>query len=460
MMNTIIPKHLWFIAGGFWVAAFAIVVVGALIFSSNETKTPEDQQPIPQTAVRPLPASFIQPLSLQDGLHSSPFRLASIDRPIRLPDLRSSIMYYGSNERPDRALKKRRIQYGMRGTQILNSAVVGEKIYFKFDGRTNKWGISDSPTPLSAVFSLQEPNVQVTLEFQDINDVRITVPSEFHNFSLPPSPPPASVSQPHQWLVGSSPVDNSLLDRQGAVWWGQDEVVLAFGGDEMEHEASRQRVQFGGEEGAYVLWVGEGDCFAYDDDRWKSMELGSQTIGKPLLQVKSIDERAIHFQLWNPEGTWHHPLDLIHREAQGDVKIPEIKIIGARSKNSWIAEIQGKRVTLKPDDWLLLQQNGFVQIDNEQVLDAYLQGRLSGNLLVFSGIEKVEGELSLVGTFYDFTRTRQAPFAISLYRSWGKKDRASDAVSSENDDAIDDSDDEIDDDDEIIMDDDDDDEDS
>jgi hypothetical protein len=247
-----------------------------------------------------------------------------------------------------------------------------------------------------------------------------------------------------------------MLERQGAVWWGQDEVVQAFGGAEMAHEACRQRVQFRAGESAYVLWVGEGDCFAYDDDRWKALELGSQTVGKPLLQAKSIDARAIHFQVWNPEGTSHLPLDLIHREAQGEVKLPEIKIIGARSQKHWIAEIQGKRVTLAPDDWVLLQQNGFVQIDATQFLDEYLEGCLSGNLLAFSGIEKVDGELCLVGTFYDSTRTRSSPFAISLYRSWdNKKDRLrKEAPSEDEDDDECDADDDDDDGEEMLLDDD------
>lgn len=436
---NIIPKHLWFIAGAFWVAALAMAIV-MFFFSNHEFQVVEDPGISSPTALLPIPRSFLQPQSLQDALNSPAFSLTSIDRPIRLPDMRSLLMFYGSNERPDCFFTHRRLQFGVRGTPGVSSAVAGEKIFFRFDSR-NKLMISDTPTPLVAVFSHQEPNVQVTLEFQDEQGVVITVPSEFHSFSLAPSPAPSTA--PIQWLVGSLPVDNSLLDRQGAMWWGQDEVVQDFGGDEMVYEACRQRVQFGCGDDAYVLWVAEGDCFAYDDDKWTSLELGCQSIGKPLLKAKSIDARAIHFQLWNPDGSVHHSLDLVHREAQGEVKIPEVKMIGARSKKHWIADIQGKRLTLTPDDWVLLKPDGFVQVDNEHILDEYLQGRLAGDLLAFSGIEKVDGELCLVGTFYDSTRTRQAPFAISLYRSWGKKDRAVESSSSEDDESDDDDADEI-----------------
>ncbi len=415
-------------------AAIAMAVFCGFFFSSHERPVIEDSPALHVSTFPPIPRGFLQPLSLEEALNSPPFRLAAIERPIRLPDLRSLIMFYGSNDRPDRSSHNRRLQFGMRGNPTVSTALVGEKVYFKYDTRSNKWSLSDAPTPLTAVFSSPDPAVQVKVEFQDDKGVVINVPSEFHSFPLAPSPAPAAAAQAHQWLCGSLPVDNTLLDRQGAVWWGQDEVVLAFGGKEMGYEASRQRVQVGAGENAYVLWVKEDDCFVYDDDRWNPVELGGKTVGKPLLQAQSIDAHAIHFQLWNPDGTVRHSLDLLYREAKCDIKVPEIKMIGARSKKQWIAEIQGKRLTLTPDDWVLLKSDGFVQLDDSQLLDDYLQGRLTGNLLAFSGIEKVDGELCLMGTFYDSTRTLQAPFAISLYRSWSKHEPSVESISSDDDD--------------------------
>lgn len=438
MMTTITPKYLWYISGAFLLAALSIVLVGRFFFSHHEPTLVENSPSPPHTALTAIPQGFIQATPLEEALHSFAFRLDAIDRPVRLPDLRSLILYYGSNDRPDRSLSKRRLQFGMRGIPAVNSVVVGEKVFFKYDTKSNKWVISERTTPLTAAFSPLDQNASVTVEFRDEKGVSVTTPSEFHTFTLTPSPTPPSSAQSHQWFIGSLSVDNALLDHQGAIWWGQDEVVQAFGGEEMAREKQRQRVQFGTGDDAYVIWVGEGDCFVFDEDQWRAEELGKETVGKPLLKAKSIDTRAIHFQLWNPEGTAHHSIDLLHREAQGEIKIPEIKMIGARSKNHWIAEIQGKRLTLSPDDWVLLKQDGFVQINDEHILDDYLQGRLCGNLLAFSGIEKVSGELCLIGTFFDTTRTRQAPFAISLYRSWDKKDQRDKKSSSDDDDSDDD----------------------
>lgn len=452
----ITPKHLWATSGVFLLAAGVTAAACGFFFSSPAKPLVDDSPPPPLSSHSPIPHSFCQSCTLKDALHSPPFSLSLIDRPIRLPDLRSLLVFYGSNDRPDRSATNQRFQVGLRGTQTLTSVQAGEKVFFKYDTKANRWAISESPTPLSALFSPQELNAAVTVEYKDADGSSVTSPQDFHSFSLTPTPPPSTAAPAHQWSIGELPVDSSLLERQGGFWWGQDEVVKAFGGDEMAREACRQRVQFGVGANAYVIWVAEGDCFVYDEGKWKAAEPGSETIGKPFLKAKSIEARAMHFLLWNPEGSAHLTVDLLHRGVAGEVKVPSIKIIGARSKKQWIAEILGKRVTLAPDDWVLLKPDGFAQIDTAEMLDEYIQGRLSGNLLVFSGIEKVNGELCLIGTFYDTTRTRHEDFAVSLYRSWGPKDHASESKQSEEED--DDDDDDFDDDDDDFDYDDDDDE--
>ena len=446
------PKHIRFLSRVLWVSALCMIAVCWFFCSGDEL--PESKEATLPRIPMQKPSSFAQSRSLKEALASPYFSLAPIDRPIRLPDLRSLLVFYGANERPDRSLSSRKIQFGLRGFPTVSSVPSGEKVFFKYDLRQNKWTLSDTPTPLVAVFSPLDPNVQVTLEFQEENGTAVITPAEFHIFSLAPIPSPPS-TQPQQWSIGDALVDISLLDRQGAVWWGQDEVVLAFGGDEMARQASRQRVQFGLGSEAYVLWVAEGDCFIYSGDKWVAVEPGEASVGKPLLQAKLIDDRAIHFQLWNGDGTLHHSVDLAHRGVVGEFKIPEVKVIGARSKRQWIAEIHGKRITLTPDDWVVVTSEGFVQLNSPKLLDEYLQGSIAGDLFAFSGIEKVNGELCLSGIFYDVTRTRYDSFAIPLYRSSNKANGA--ASETPIDEEFSDDDDDYDEDDDILFEDDDDD---
>jgi hypothetical protein len=446
-MSTIVtPKRIWLLSGAFWLVAVTMVALYGLL-GFGRTDPNNIGAALPAISHQPQLYCFQQTKSLTDAMQSPAFTLAAIDRPLRLPDLRALLVVYGVNERPDRALMGRKVQFGLRGNPSITPVKAGEKVYFKFDHRTNKWSIADEPTPLSATFTPSDPTVEVRLELKDERGESVKTPSEFHKFSLTPVPMPPT-TQPDRWSLGELVVDTSLLERQGAAWWGQDEVVRAFGGEEMANEADRERVQFGSGPGAYVLWFAENDCFVFDDEQWKAVRPGKESVGKPLLQVKQIDGRVIHCMLWNTEGSSRHAVDLARRGVGGEIKIPDMKIIGARSKRQWIVEIQGKRITLIPDDWIVLNSDGLVPLNSPDLLNDYINGIIVGDLFAFSGIEQINGELCLTGTFYDSTRTRQEPFAVSLYRSWSPAQQSVDnSASSDDEDEDDDENEEFDDDD-------------
>ena len=359
----------------------------------------------------------------QEIVAAPAFHLSNIERPPKLPDLRPLLLFYGSSERPDRPPMNRRVQFGLRGLPTVHSAQVGSKVFFRFDLRSNRWNISEEETSLACIFTPADIGVQTCVTLVDEKNSEITSPAEFHTFSIATTPPPQS-PQSTAWSIDEFSVDGSLFDRQGAIWWGQDEVIKDFGGPEMAKEADRQRVQFGSGDAAYVIWVAEGDCFMYHNSRWLPVTPGPLSANRPLAQVKAVDDKAIHLQVWNPEGTSRCNIDLGHRLAGGTLVVPDIKMIGARSRRQWAAEICSKRVTIAPDDWIVLTAKGPVQLDTAQLLDDYLQGRIVGNLLVFSDIEKVDGDLCFVGSFYDATRTKKEPFCISLYRSWEKEKKS------------------------------------
>ena len=410
------PKHLWSLSAALWLLSLVLAVTTGC-FPSQITS--EDLPALPKIPA-PTAHSFPRTQALREALTTPSFHLSDYERPIKLPDLRPLLLFYGSTERPDRPPMSRRVQFGLRGVPTVYSTQMGSKVFFRFDLRSNRWNISETETSLACIFSPLDTGVQTCVTLLDEKNSEIVTPAEFHTFTIPTTPPPQS-AQPTAWSIDEFVVDASLFDRQGAMWWGQDEVIKDFGGEEMAKEALCQRVQFGSGDGAYAIWVNEGECFMYDNGHWLPVHQKDDSANKPLVQAKAIDDKAIHFQIWNPEGTTRCTIDLNHRQAGGALVVPEIKMIGARSKRQWLAEICSKRISLAPDDWVVLSAQGPVQLNTTQLLDDYLQGRLAGNLLVFSGIEKVDGDLCFVGSFYDATRTRKEPFCVSLYRSWEKK---------------------------------------
>jgi hypothetical protein len=436
----ITPKRVWYIT-------YAIGLLAVLVFSYSffftsslaEDCSLKEEKPREEPSL--IPHSFQQKMPLQQSLESSFFSLAAIERPLRLPDLRSFFTFQGCNERPDLSLEKMRVQFTLRGGS-LQTVSAGEKVYLRFDSKTNHWMISEKPTCLSAVFKPRDNGVDVTLEIQDEQGNIITNPTEFHQFFLNATAAPSQGAQnTKKWEVGELPAEPALLEKQTARWYGKDMMIQTLGGDEFTAEAERERVQFGSEAAAYVLWVKEGDCFVFNGERWEAAKLGPDTKRKILLRAKKVDEKEMHFDLWNQDGSLHQVCILRRREEKKNNTMPEIKLLGARSQKHWIAEVAGKRIVLSPTDWIVFTEEGAVKIDSEKTLDDYIEGVLSGSLITFSGLNKVNSDSCLIGLFFDAARTAQEEISIPLYRSCTFTDSASKAKAEDDDDDDEDEDD-------------------
>lgn len=405
-----------------WQVTYGIGLLALLMFSYTfafrHELSAEGTQEFAEAKQSSIPYSFQQKLSFQEAAKRPFFALAPIARPLRLPDLRSSLTFHGCNERPDLSLEKMRVQFTLRGASPV-SASADEKVFLRFDGHSNRYTVSEKPTSLSIAFHPRDGGADVTEEIQDETGAIIATPADLHHYFVNLSSVPQTSSSAHgKWEVGDMPAEPMLLERQNARWYGKDEMILALGGEEYSYEAERERVQFGTGADAYVLWIKEGDVFVYSDGGWRSAKLGPETKGKILLRARKVDERQMFFDLWNPDGSCRVGCALSRRESRVGKKIPEIRVIGARSQKLWIAEIDGKRMTLTPTDWIVFSEDGVTKIENEKTLDKYIEGALSGSFVALNGIKKVNNESCFTGTFFDPTRTSKEEISIPLYRSW------------------------------------------
>ena len=453
---SLTPKQLWVVSFFAWMAVAVIAVVCLCLSVCDETGFSLDVM-AEQQVLTPCELShfFAQSKELSQALLSPLFQLSKQERPLRLPDLRSHFLFFGCNERPDRSLSSSLVQYGLRGSQQVYAIDASKRVYLRFDAQTNRWTFSEEPSALSVRFVIENGRAEAIVELETDEGQKITTPTEFHRISLSISPLPVSVIQSAKhWEIGPFRAEVSLLEKQGAIWYGKDEVIASFGGEEMALEAERERVQLGSGEDTYVLWVREGDCFVFDGQRWQSAQAGPETIGRVLLRARSVDARAITFDLWNEDGSSHMQVPVVRKMMLTEMKVPEVRLVGALSKRQWIAQIQGQRVTIAPDDWIVITNQGCTKLDSPELFDDYLDGKIVGGLLACSGIEKIRGESCLLASFFDASRSRQERVAVSLYRSWGNTEAiAMNAKESDDDDDeeffFDDDDDDEDDDEEV-----------
>ena len=343
--------------------------------------------------------------------------------PLRLPDLRTTLMYFGSNHRPDISDVKSVVNMGIRGSQQSVPVSANAPIYLVYEPKTQGVRWSFSPNNAETAVWIQvapgENSAEVTVFLATDSGEIIKTPPEFAKFTLTQMHMPTVIRSNTPWEINGLRVDSSLLIRQRAMWFGQDQFLQEFGGDQYSDIALKERIDFMSTENPYFCYVGEGSCLAWVDGRWRMVEPGPDSRGKPLLVARKINERSISFDLWDEEGKNKIPLEL--HKAMNPVPFTaniDIKLIGARSKKDWIVSVAGSRLVLKEDDWLVRVDGHWKKIATIEDLDNYVSGKTKGLLIALNGTEKDGNDVSLVGTLFDETRTRKTAIKVSLFKSW------------------------------------------
>jgi hypothetical protein len=121
----------------------------------------------------------------------------------------------------------------------------------------------------------------------------------------------------------------------------------------------------------------------------RNLPLGIATQGKPLLVVRKIEEKKIVFDLWDEEGKRRINQEVTKtQEPAMTVQSLDMKLMGARSKTSWLVSIRGKRTLVHADDWIIFDQNKFEIVETEEEIDEYIQGVLKVEMVVLEGMER------------------------------------------------------------------------
>lgn len=330
---------------------------------------------------------------------------------MQLPDLRSQLIYYGKNGRPDAQLTHTLLHFSFNGNKAVVSTPPSEKLYLFYDRKSKpgRYGFSTQnektslwleATPLD-----HEVLIQVTLE----NDKgeKIIEPEVFAQFRLPEKEFTRHAGT--TWEIGNFRVDGTLLARQKARWFGLDCFLEDHGGEEYLHSVGKQRIDFGENDDLYSVFVKIGECLIWDQNRWKVVSPGQESLGYPLLVVKKIDERLMTFELWDVEGKGKILLNLLKSTEPWAVQNVQtlqhmFKFVGARTRTQCMFEINRERMILRPSDWLLLTPKGWKKLATEEEIDNYVKRKIAGTLFVFDGISRENERQIMKGTLYSPSR--------------------------------------------------------
>lgn len=327
---------------------------------------------------------------------------------LELPDLRPYLQYHGTNDRPDNPTAAIRLFFSLRGTEGVTSVEPGKPQYLRYDA-TKKPGNyifspDNQPTKLWIEAQRSDGKAEVTVHMRDESGRSVAVPASRATLSLPARD---YVRPGAAWEIGKFKVDGTLLARQRARWFGQDQFLNRHGGEEFGDVVGRERIEFGEGDDRYAIYVKAGDSIIWDGQRWSVVQPGEASRGFPLMSVQKVEDRLMRLDLWDVGGQSHVVLNLVKSREAWTPKTYErdFKFISSRTLSQYVFEIKNNRVVLRPFDWYLLTPEGWKPVVSVDEIDAYVTQKAPGVLFIFNGPAQADGKNVLKATLFSPART-------------------------------------------------------
>ena len=415
----------------FNIALLTILIFLCFFFFFSLTKEENFLSPQFETVVAEQQENpFEQPndLHLQEGA----FALRYVPPHITLPDLRDEILFFGKNVRPDALKGPSSFHIGLKSSGETCIIKEGSPIYLlyrnSYSSHKNSysesarplWGEEETPSSSSCYIlspdnqptslwieadSVSEESIAIHVQILNEKNDLVTDPNEFHSFMLKTEIQPKS--QFVSWELDGIRVDSGLLIRQQARWTGHDTFLELHGGEEFSNKIGKERIEFENINSPYICFIGLDEFLIWKNNRWIEPEEGESTDKYPLLHLKKIEEQMITFELWNSNGRDKTSMNLvrIRNPEQMPSLSQEFKFVGAKTWSQFVIECQnGKRLTLKPTDWIILTDMGWEKLDSSEMIDNYVEGKLSGPMFVFDKLLKHDGRQLFVGHLFNRQR--------------------------------------------------------
>ncbi len=389
------------------IVALIVLSIGGIVFLSSQ-KSPMRLEPL----IIEEPTFPQNPFQVADlsVIEQGPFALKWVAPHMQLPNLQNAITYYGMSERPD----CQQFHISFAGSNSIFSINPKDELYLSYDLESGSYRHSEEPTSLWLELEPQRSGraLQVSVYMTDENGQVISDPPKHQYFSLNALELPKT--RVASWTLDDYRVDSTLLIRQKARWIGADLFLRTHGGDDFVFVSDRERIDFFSGETPYSCFVKKGDYLIWKEKRWQLLGKGESAKDFPLLVVKNIEEKVISFDLWDPEGKSKTFLNLIRsKDLNGLPNVAQdFRFVGAKTWAQFIVEYHTQRLVLKPHDWLVLTNEGWIKLDSPQQVDDYVNQRIVGPLLILDKMGKRQGRQVLVGHLFNATRTEIEPIEL------------------------------------------------
>lgn len=203
---------------------------------------------------------------------------------------------------------------------------------------------------------------------------------------------------------------------RGARAFFSDLFIEKYGGREYAPWKDKAILEFTNGFGPYACFVSPGDYLIYEGEEWRVCPFEELKRDHPIARVKAASGKAIEVEVWDETG--FYPLQFRvetalepHLQFKPEVMPSKIRL---RSGSQVSCALGKRRVVLREGDWLLKTANGWRNLRRTEEIGLYLNHRLKGELFIFDGIEKEQGNLVMKGHLFDETRTQKLSVVLPI----------------------------------------------
>lgn len=176
-----------------------------------------------------------------------------------------------------------------------------------------------------------------------------------------------------------------------AKWWGKD-LFREEGGERLEVA------------GSDLIELREGEWLLWKNERWEK-GLAPEMNG-PIARIQSIGNKGLVLEGWDEEGHVRIGFSINPGppfKAKGEDLFSAIRV---RSEKQISCMLEKQCMVLKTGDWVLKTGGRWKVLRKKEERDAFLSGKLFGDLFCFEQISQKQGQKVIVGKLFNSGRTQ------------------------------------------------------
>lgn len=332
--------------------------------------------------------SFGKPACLNEKVIEIPFDLAKGEVSLPMPDLEADLSFAFDRARPE----QNRVEgflVRLKKTNQVKSVKLPARLDFHYEKGLR---FSEERGPFWAELEQVGQNQVRALVFVTIDHVQKSAGSFCFNVEEAPLRTDFQEGTPLKMLA-----ESRLL--------GKDVFIKNYGDGVALHRLEIK--------GNATVTLNEGDFFSWENNKWVKIANAIDAKDGPLARVAKLDDKSVLFETWTLDGYSRISLSLAPKDPFKTKYDEFLSSVRIRSEKQISCMLDKQCFVLRVGDFVLKEENRWKILRKKEEKDAYIQGKLEGELFVFDRIDLKGGQKIVHGNLVNLARSQMLPVNVN-----------------------------------------------